>query len=218
MITIIVVAISAITTLSFVWADTGDNKPVPMSPFLNRVAELVEVDPFELREAFVQAKRELKSSAPFANGRPTREETVLKSDYLKKKHHAHPKGKPDWEQLNRKIRAAIESGELTPEEAALKLDGLKKKHQAHPKGKPDWEQLNRKIRAAVESGQLTPEEATLKLDELKKKPSQWKLEDVKSRMQAAIKSGKVTQQQADERLKAWKDHEAAMPKSRRPAK
>ena len=176
MITIIVVAISAITTLSFVWADTGDNKPVPMSPFLNRVAELVEVDPFELREAFVQAKRELKSSAPFANGRPTREETVLKSDYLKKKHHAHPKGKPDWEQLNRKIRAA------------------------------------------VESGQLTPEEATLKLDELKKKPSQWKLEDVKSRMQAAIKSGKVTQQQADERLKAWKDHEAAMPKSRRPAK
>ncbi|MGB0326531.1 MAG: M56 family metallopeptidase [Akkermansiaceae bacterium] len=147
------------------------------------------------------------------NGEISREEAALKLNRLRKvvgadkswkKDKESSKTKEDFEGIEKRLRAAVESGELSEEEAKSKMMAIKKKMAGDKEGEGASKKamteekmrgMAKRIRDAVERGELSKEDAEKKMMELRK-------------MMAGEKEGGA-KAKLEEFQKGWEDRDEA---------
>jgi DNA-directed RNA polymerase subunit N (RpoN/RPB10) len=133
-----------------------------------------------------------------------------------------------YEELERRIKAAVESGRITKEQGMERLQqakermshGAKKGAVTDRKAMADrYEELERRIKAAVASGQITEEQGMERLRQAKERMSQGtkkgavtdekamadRYGELERRIKAAVASGQITEEQGMERLRQAKE-------------
>ena len=149
------------------------------------------------------------------NGEISREEAALKLNRLRKvvgadkswkKDKESSKTKEDFEGIEKRLRAAVESGELSEEEAKSKMMAIKKKMAGDKEGEGASKKamaeekmrgMAKRIRDAMESGELSAEEAKKKMMELRKMMAE-------KRLRAAVESGELSEEEAKSKMMAIK--------------
>ena len=170
------------------------------------------------------------------NGEISREEAAQKLNRLRKvdgadkswkKDKESSKTKEDFEGIEKRLRAAVESGELSEEEAKRKMMAIKKKMAGDKEGEGASKKamteekmrgMAKRIRDAMESGELSAEEAKKKMMELRKMMAGDKMDEKKSkkelsiedfegiekRLRAAVESGELSEEEAKRKMMAIK--------------
>ncbi len=133
-----------------------------------------------------------------------------------------------YEELERRIKAAVESGRITKEQGMERLQQAKERmSQGAKKGAVTdknamadrYEELERRIKAAVASGQITEEQGMERLRQAKERMSQGtkkgavtdekamadRYGELERRIKAAVASGQITEEQGMERLRQAKE-------------
>lgn len=183
----------SIISFSVALAQMNEDGTSNASKLAIRVAEILGIDSEDVNTAINQARKELRDEAAqkklstlvekdkltqeqadkYLNWSQSRPEGIpefgkkaigRKGKYKGRKDHARFHGKMSIEDVDRKLRAAIESGDMTEEQAKEKLEGLRRFHEykSHPlmgKGDVDLEGIRKRLAAAIESGAITEEQA-----------------------------------------------------------
>ena len=119
--------------------------------------------------------------------------------------------KGELENVEKRIKSAVERGDITKEEAKAKFAEVKKmmekKRNAEQKSdKPNFESIERRLKEGVKRGDLTEEQAKAKFAEMKKmmekkrnteqKSDKPNFESIERRLKEGVKRGDLTEEQA----------------------